>query len=149
MWEKEPQRKQMCKALDKDCLNCGKKGHFAAVCWNNPRTPSVTKQFQARAPVSKVRARDVHQILAGVYTNKVSARPAPKVLINATHPRGRDAVVWTPDSGAEATVMGLDVAKSLGIPQTLLEAPSCGVLFAAGDYPLTCLGSFTSQLELG
>ncbi|KAK3868203.1 hypothetical protein Pcinc_026391 [Petrolisthes cinctipes] len=146
---KSHKEKQMCKALDKDCLNCGKKGHFAAVCWNNPRTPSVTKQFQARAPVSKVRARDVHQILAGVYTNKVSARPAPKVLINATHPRGRDAVVWTPDSGAEATVMGLDVAKSLGIPQTLLEAPSCGVLFAAGDYPLTCLGSFTSQLELG
>ncbi|KAK3854724.1 hypothetical protein Pcinc_038818 [Petrolisthes cinctipes] len=146
---KSHKEKQMCKALDKDCLNCGKKGHFAAVCWNNPRTPSVTKQFQARAPVSKVRARDVHQILAGVYTNKVSARPAPKVLINATHSRGRDAVVWTPDSGAEATVMGLDVAKSLGIPQTLLEAPSCGVLFAADDYPLTCLGSFTSQLELG
>ena len=84
-----------------------------------------------------------------MYTNQVSARPAPKVVVSATHPTGCDPVVWTPDSGAEATVMGLDVAMSLGIPQTALKVPGSADLFAAGEYPLTCLGTFSLELELG
>lgn len=153
--QKNHTNKEKCRAVDKDCLNCGKLGHFAAVCRSPARTSSdkrtqhPSKQSSTRDTGSKKRAGDIHRVLSGVYANEVSARPAPKVVISATHPGGRDRVTWTPDSGAEATVMGLNVAQSLGIPQDVLEVPDRADLLAAGDYPLTCLGTFTSQLELG
>ena len=113
----------MCQAMDKDCLNCGKRGHFAAVCRSPAQVPGDkgSQRLSKRGQGPKRRNTDIHQVLAGVYTNQVSARPAPKVVVSATHPTGRDPVVWTPDSGAEATVMGLDVSMSLGIPQTALR----------------------------
>ena len=145
--------KQMCYAMDTDCLSCGKRGHFAAV-WRSPAqapgdkgSQHLLKQFSKRGHGPKRRNTYIHQVLAGVYTNQVCTRPAPKVLVSATYSTSRYPVVWTPDSGAEATVMGLDVAMSLGIPQTALKVPGSADLFAAGEYSLTCLETFS--LELG
>ena len=96
---------QMCQAMDKDCLNCGKQGHFAAVCLSPTQAPGdkSSQSLLKRGQGSKRRNTDIHQVLEGVYTNQVSVRPALKVVVSATHPTGRDPVVWTADSGAEAS----------------------------------------------
>lgn len=147
--------RRLCKAVDKDCLNCGKRGHFAAVCRSSTRAPGskgsprLPNQRSTRGVGQQKRIRTVHRVLAGVYVNAVGARPAPTVVISVTHPCGRDRVTWTPDSGAEATVIGLDVAESLGIDHAALDTPADPALVAAGDYSLTCLGTFPSQMKLG
>lgn len=79
----------------------------------------------------------------------MTARPTPQVVVRATHPAGRDAITWTPDSGAETTVMGFDTATSLGIQGSWLKPAGRESLYAAGDHPLTCFGTFPSCLELG
>ncbi|KAG7157146.1 putative Transposon Tf2-6 polyprotein-like 4 [Homarus americanus] len=71
----------------------------------------------------------------GVYTNRVSVRPAPQVVVDATHPAGRDTVVRTPFSVAEATVMGFDIVKSLVIYQSILDPSASAGLLSAEDFP--------------
>lgn len=79
----------------------------------------------------------------------MAARPAPQVVVKATHPARRDAITWTPDSGAETTVMVFDTAASLGIQTSWLKPAGKESLYAAGNHPLTRLGTFPSRLELG
>ncbi|KAK4311797.1 hypothetical protein Pmani_011926 [Petrolisthes manimaculis] len=132
---------QGCRAVDKVCRNCGKRGHFAAVCRQKSSNRSASPRYGGGAKV--------YQLLAGVYTKQVTARPAPRVVVKATHPAGRDSITWTPDSGAETTVMGFDTAASLGIQTSWLKPAGKESLYAAGNHPLTCLGTFPSRLELG
>ncbi|KAK4315527.1 hypothetical protein Pmani_013220 [Petrolisthes manimaculis] len=132
---------QGCRAVDKVCRNCGKRGHFAAVCRQKSRNRSASPRYGGGAKV--------YQLLAGVYTKQVTARPAPRVVVKATHPAGRDSITWTPDSDAETTVMGFDTAASLGIQTSWLKPAGRESLYAAGNHPLTCLGTFPSRLELG
>ncbi|XP_045137194.1 uncharacterized protein LOC123519755 [Portunus trituberculatus] len=145
--------KQGCRAVNRNCSKCGKRGHFAVVCQSAVQV-SCREAFKhlvnpSLKPSSAKRNRKtVYQLLGGVYTRRVTARPAPRVKVEATHPAGRDLVVWTPDSGAETTVMGLDTAHSLGISLSTLN-PVDDDIFAAGEQPLTCLGTFQSHLELG
>lgn len=145
--------KQGCRAVNRNCSKCGKRGHFAVVCQSSVQ---ASRREASKHPVNpplkpssvKRNCKTVYQLLGGVYTRRVTARPAPRVKVEATHPAGRDTVVWTPDSGAETTVMGLDTAHSLGISLSTLK-PADDDIFAAGEQPLTCLGTFQSHLELG
>ena len=135
--------KQGCRAIDKICSKCGTRGHLAVVCQKSVRPP----RSETPKPISKQESsntnkdgKKVYQLLAGVYTNRVTVRPAPKVTVKAMHPAGIDMVTWTPDSGAETTVIGLDTAESLGIsPSTLV--PSDNGIYAAGQHRLTCVGN--------
>ncbi|KAK3880187.1 hypothetical protein Pcinc_015318 [Petrolisthes cinctipes] len=147
---------QGCRAVDKVCRNCNKRGHFAVVCRHTdrklrqeaPKGSSTQSRNRGASPRCGGGAK-VYQLLAGVYTKQVTARPAPRVVVRATHPAGRDAITWTPDSGAETTVMGFDTAASLGIQTSWLKPAGRESLYAAGNHPLTCLGTFPSRLELG
>ncbi|XP_045118162.1 uncharacterized protein LOC123508472 [Portunus trituberculatus] len=135
--------KQGCRAVNRNCTKCGKRGHFAVVCQSAVQV-SCREAFKhlvnpSLKPSSAKRNRKtVYQFLGGVYTRRVTARPAPRVKVEATHPAGRDTVVWTPDSGAETTVISLSTLN-----------PVDDDIFAAGEQPLTCLGTFQSHLELG
>ncbi|KAK3874801.1 hypothetical protein Pcinc_020289 [Petrolisthes cinctipes] len=140
---------QGCRAVDKVCRNCGKRGHFAVVCRHTDRKGSFTQSRNRSASPRWGGGAKVYQLLAGVYTKQVTARPAPRVVVRATHPAGRDPITWTPDSGAETTVMGFDTAASLGIQTSWLKPAGRESLYAAGNHPLTCLGTFPSRLELG
>ncbi|KAK3875322.1 hypothetical protein Pcinc_019804 [Petrolisthes cinctipes] len=140
---------QGCRAVDKVCRNCGKRGHFAVVCRYTDRKGSFTQSRNRSASPRWGGGAKVYQLLAGVYTKQVTARPAPRVVVRATHPAGRDSITWTPDSGAETTVMGFDTAASLGIQTSWLKPAGRESLYAAGNHPLTCLGTFPSRLELG
>ncbi|KAK3874434.1 hypothetical protein Pcinc_020639 [Petrolisthes cinctipes] len=140
---------QGCRAVDKVCRNCGKRGHFAVVCRHTDRKGSFTQSRNRSASPRWGGGAKVYQLLAGVYTKQVTARPAPRVVVRATHPAGRDSITWTPDSGAETTVMGFDTAASLGIQTSWLKPAGRESLYAAGNHPLTCLGTFPSRLELG
>ncbi|KAK3896105.1 hypothetical protein Pcinc_000203 [Petrolisthes cinctipes] len=140
---------QGCRAVDKVCRNCGKRGHFAVVCRHTDRKGSFTQSRNRSASPRWGGGAKVYQLLAGVYTKQVTARPAPRVVVRATHPAGRDSITWTPDSGAETTVMGFNTAASLGIQTSWLKPAGRESLYAAGNHPLTCLGTFPSRLELG
>ncbi|KAG7174298.1 hypothetical protein Hamer_G003233 [Homarus americanus] len=128
-----------CKALDRVCLLCNKKGHFASVCRSAPRIRS--KKVNLRPTNQKV-----HLLITDVYLNSAQSRPAPKVWVHTTHPAGSEEVKWTPDSEAEATVLGLCVAGSLGIRPDMQQTTSGMNLWAAGQHPLTCLGTFSANL---
>lgn len=134
-----------CKALGEICSRCGKKGHFATVCRSAPQAEARKERKQKPGTSPK----KVHQLLADVYLNGVHSRPAPRIRILTTHPAGHAAVEWTPDSGAETTVLGENIADSLGIHKGMLRPSGDMNLRAAGQQPLTCLGSFSSNLELG
>ncbi|KAK3851886.1 hypothetical protein Pcinc_041496 [Petrolisthes cinctipes] len=140
---------QGCRAVDKVCRNCGKRGHFAVVCRHTDRKGSSTQSRNRSASPRWGGGAKVYQLLAGVYTKQLTAHPAPRVVVRATHPAGRDSITWTPDSGAETTVMGFDTAASLGIQTSWLKPAGRESLYAAGNHPLTCLGTFPSRLELG
>ncbi|XP_068206283.1 uncharacterized protein [Palaemon carinicauda] len=142
----------VCKARDKKCSQCGKIGHFAAVCRSTGKETSSllkkNKDSKLKSTVSKLN-RDVHRIVSDVYVNSAISQATPKVQIHITHPAGNSSILWTPDSGAEATVMGLNVARSLGIYPYMLEPSKIGKLCSAGYQTLNCVGAFTSHLSLG
>lgn len=74
--------------------------------------------------------------------------PALQIAVEATLPATQDVIIWTPHSGAETMVMGLNTATSFEIQLSYLTPANGEGLHAAGDHPLTCLGTFKSQLEL-
>ncbi|XP_068228046.1 uncharacterized protein [Palaemon carinicauda] len=141
----------VCKARDKKCSQCGKIGHFAAVCRSTGKETSSflkkSKDSKLKSTVSKLN-RDVHRIVSDVYVNSAISQATPKVQIHITHPAGNSSIIWTPDSGAEATVMGLNVARSLGIYPYMLEPSKIGKLCSAGYQTLNRVGAFTSHLSL-
>ena len=137
---------KLCKAINQQCKGCGKKGHFAVVCKSSK--PGQQKQVSQESKSSKA-DREVHRIISDVYINSTSSRPTPRIRVHTSHPAGERMIYWTPDSGAEATVMGLDVARSLGINEKNMDPPNIINLCAAGRQPLTCIGAFTSRLQLG
>ncbi|XP_064089177.1 uncharacterized protein LOC135203373 [Macrobrachium nipponense] len=141
----------VCKAKDKKCSHCGKIGHFAVVCRSTGKeTPSLLKKSKDSKLKSNGRLnRDVHRIISDVYVSSAISQATPKVQIHITHPAGNSSILWTPDSGAEATVMGLNVARSLGIYPYMLEPSKIEKLCSAGYQTLNCVGAFTSHLSLG
>lgn len=139
---------QKCRATNATCNNCHKIGYFAVVCRARSRKPSTRRKVVPLRDVGTYQ-RKLHRIIADVYCDKEKRRQAPRIKIVTTHPDGQRSIFWTPDSGAEATVMGWDVARASGIEQASLEAVAGEILYGAGQQQLTCLGKFTSNLELG
>ena len=138
--EKGHADRKQCRARGQKCYVCGKIGHFSKVC------RSTKRKVQGNMKVDKAQ---VHRLIADVYENGIRSRPTPRISVRTIHPGGSASIQWTPDSGAEATVMGPDVAGTLGIQQRHLHSPASSGLYAAGQQPLTCLGTFPACLELG
>ncbi|XP_064116668.1 uncharacterized protein LOC135222514 [Macrobrachium nipponense] len=141
--------KMACKALNKDCKQCGKKGHFAVVCRSKGQPLSPQKKKTNNKSTFKPSKRNLYRVIGDVYSNCASSCPTPQICISTTHPKGSNSVMWTPDSGAETTVIGLENAKSLGIHESSLEPIIMGGLIAADRQPLTNMGTFEAFLTLG
>ncbi|XP_068239977.1 uncharacterized protein [Palaemon carinicauda] len=141
--------KMACKALNRDCKQCGKKGHFAVVCRSKGQPLSSQKKKTNNKSTFKPSKQNLYRVIGDVYSNCASTRPTPQICISTPHPKGSSSVMGTPDSGAETTVMGLGNAKSLGIHESSLEPIVMGGLIAADRQPLTNMGTFEAFLTLG
>ncbi|KAF0289246.1 hypothetical protein FJT64_012444 [Amphibalanus amphitrite] len=71
------------------------------------------------------------------------------VEIQLMHQAGSSTLKCTPDTGAEATVMGDAVARSIGIDLSRLQTDHRANFTAVGQRPLDCLGAFGAALRLG
>ncbi|KAF0295349.1 hypothetical protein FJT64_007112 [Amphibalanus amphitrite] len=69
--------------------------------------------------------------------------------IQLMHQAGSSTLKCTPDTGAEATVMGDAVARSIGIDLSRLQTDHRANFTAVGQRPLDCLGAFGAALRLG
>ena len=151
----------MCRAIGATCRACGKVGHFAAVCRQPagagptaagaaaPPLPDSARGSAARRGQSAQPGRGIQRVISDVYINGVCTHPAPTVEIQLRHPAGDSSLRCTPDSGAEATVMGEDIALSIGIDVSRLSVDMRTNFTAVGRRPLDCLGAFSATLRLG
>ena len=159
-----------CRAIGQSCRSCGKVGHFASVCRggrnaNCSRTPAVDaarsrRQTNVSRNVSliKVRRRATSAPSAERFPGAghrdcliqgLQTRRSPQVHLLLHRADGRkQRTVWTPDTGAEVSVVSVDAAVQMGIGVGELVPPSGG-LFAADGRELPCRGSCEVKLQLG
>ena len=128
-----------CRAASATCNSCGRRGHYAVVCEQGARGSTASA-----APGPSIR-----RVIQDVYVNGISTRPTPKVDVLLSTPGGVFTVAARADSGAEATVIGEDALAAIGVDSSQLETGLSETFAAVGRYPLTCLGSFKSTLQLG
>lgn len=91
---------------------------------------------------SKVVHSKVHHFTADVYINGVHSRPVARISVHATHPAEDGLTLWTPNSGAETSLIGLEAATSLNICQQHLQSLLDSSLYANRHQPLACVGTF-------
>ncbi|KAK3866860.1 hypothetical protein Pcinc_027638 [Petrolisthes cinctipes] len=148
-----------CPANGGTCRKCGESGHFQAVCrCADTDTSDASTEWVAEGMSTPITARwgerrhrqhrYVRQTIADVYTRGADSRPTPRVLVRVTHPAGSDTVHCTPDTGAETTVMGSQLAHHLGIEVDNL-LPAHTSFIAVGGNLLQCKGQIGCSLELG
>ena len=143
-----------CPAVSRTCYRCGVQGHFANVCPRSSpfqsRSPSRHRSSSSSSRRSRPSSsqRALQPVIADVFSG-AHARPAPKIRVHFTHANGEGTVTCLADSGADATVMGPDIAERLGVDLSSLDHLKRGTKFsAAGHQPLTYVGSFPSLLRL-
>ena len=156
-----------CRAAGAICRACGELGHFATVCRQGASATAVSPGYAAAAPdatahIESARGsparggrrgphhgRYLQRVIADVHISGISTRPAPTVVVQLNHRTGSSTLVCTPDTGAEATVMGDAVARSIGIDLSRLQTDHRTNFTAVGRRPLDCLGAFSAALRLG
>ena len=131
-----PKGQTHCPAKDTECLICRKKGHFTSVCFHNkPR-------FNRREETKKK--------LTGQIKRKCNANAnfansaAPKITVNLFSLKHRNplgSTEATPDTGAEASLVGVNIIQRLGINLDNLMPPSQDTLSAVNRQTVTCVGS--------
>ena len=156
-----------CRAAGLTCHACGKIGHFASVCRSRsagrPRQPAADagraqrraggrkrvsliarKTRTTSAPARSTTVNDSSLMILGLQTERT-----PQVQLVLHHADGRSReTTWTPDTGAEVSVVSLNEAKRMGIDVKKLTPPA-GSLLAADGWELPCLGSCNVSLQLG
>ncbi|KAF0302759.1 hypothetical protein FJT64_025170 [Amphibalanus amphitrite] len=83
-------------------------------------------------------------MIQGLHTTRA---PQIQILLHRSDGR-RQQTKWTPDTGAEVSVISQEAAKQMGINVKKLTPPS-GSLFAADGRELPCLGACQVALQLG
>ncbi|KAF0296694.1 hypothetical protein FJT64_005863 [Amphibalanus amphitrite] len=83
-------------------------------------------------------------MIQGLHTTRA---PQIQILLHRSDGR-RQQTTWTPDTGAEVSVISQEAAKQMGINVKKLTPPS-GSLFAADGRELPCLGTCQVALQLG
>ena len=128
-----------CPARNTTCRECGIKGHYTAVCKRARRVnavPDSGEQTSERLLVNDVRVQGV------------TAKKTPQVSLHVSHERGQGTLLWTPDTGAEASVIGTREAERIGIGTAQLTQPA-NRLLAAGGHQLECAGTLQCTLTMG
>ena len=132
-----------CSAKDKSCKKCGKSGHFSSVCRSKAPANESGQQQPGKRTDGKIGGIRVHKI-------EVSRRaPTTQISITTlTGPKKTAIITAVPDSGAEATVAGLDVLHTLGLDMNRLEQRGTVNLQAANRTPIESLGKLDVEIEL-
>ncbi len=121
---------QCCPAKDKDCHNCGKKGHYEKFC--------LMKRSQDKQGVKtlhSVQVRALHKV--GGYR--------PTIQVSTKIGKTKKDMTWLCDSGAEVCVMGMNQLKHFkGVKQQRTDVN----LFGAGNHKLGELGKVNATFQL-
>ena len=89
-------------------------------------------------------------VVADVSVERIQARPTPTIDVMLRHAAGEMTVTCTPDTGAEATVMGAAMAASVGVTADRISPASGSAQFTSvSRAPLTCKGLFEATVTLG
>ena len=91
-----------CPAKNKTCNTCGKEGHFEVMCHRDGGKKQQQQNKSGKAKLSSVKV-----CAAGV-------KKAPTVKMELSCINGKAMVSVLPDSGADISVMGVDVLKQIG-----------------------------------
>ena len=129
-----------CPARGTTCRSCGIKGHYSSVCKRSRRRHARSGSEDSQT------SDDPH--LNGVQILGVTAKKTPQVSLLVSHQRGHGSLLWTPDTGAEVSVIGSREAERIGIDTANLTQPSDRLL-AAGGHQLKCAGSLECTLTMG
>ena len=139
-----------CPARGKKCNKCGELNHFAnsrkcvnAESYSSPNNKNTEKISSPR--YRKLYTLTINDITAKQYKQ---GRKSPKVKITAMYQGRKVEIPATPDTGAEISVIPPSEATRLGANISKLK-PSNDKLYAANNKELTCLGTFSAELQLG
>ena len=130
-----------CPAQGSLCNKCGQLGHFARVCTN-------TKSMSTGHPASKSAPRTRQVLVLDVSSPDLQWAPTVVVeLGNAYCPDVYGTCVATPDTGAEANILGVNMLTSLGIPPEQMCPPVMTSILAANGSTLTCAGTLVFAIS--
>lgn len=121
-----------CPANDKNCSQCGIKGHYARYCVKEVADEEYDSGNSFRITVNEVSYR----------------KKTPKVPVTVTHNQKAVSLEGTPDTGAEKSVIGVKEATKLGANIDNLKHSKIR-LYAADRKRLTNLGVLPVQLTVG
>ena len=135
-----------CPAYGKTCSLCNRRHHFPQVCESRDKPlPTRTGQPQQR----DMHAQQPKQ------TRSISiqrTRTSPQVFVQLYTKDGERSLgshAATPDTGAEATVIGRRQFLALGLSLADLQPPLHDEVVVANGETLPCLGTYPLQIRLG
>ena len=132
-----PKGQTHCPAKDTECSICCKKVHFSLVCFYNK--PGFNRREETKRKLTG-------QIKRRCNANANFANSAaPKITLNLFSLKHRDrlgSTEATPDTGAKASLVGVNIIQRLGIDLDNLMPPSQDTLSAVNRQTVTCVGTF-------
>ena len=118
------------------------KGHFASVCFYNK--PGFNRREETKRKL-------MGQIKRRCNANANFANSAaPKITVNLVSLKHRDplgSIEATPDKGAKASLVGVNIIQRLGIDLDNLMPPSQDTLSAVNRQTITCVETFPFIIE--
>ena len=134
---------QHCPAKDKSCNRCSKKGHLESMCKTKATATDPDPSKSGKKPGGRV---------GGIRIRKIeSSRRAPTVQLTVStfkRPKSVAKITAVPDSGAEATLTGIDVLQALKINRKSLDTSGSDELEAANRTTIQSIGRINAELEL-
>ena len=128
-----------CPAKQSECTNCKKLGHWAACCRQKQRIDTTHRT----SSMNGIRVLDV-------IGNK-QRRRAPRINVDIHH-NADDSFITkaqaTPDTGAEATVAGLDFLKQMKLDVGNISAPPDDTIVAANGTSIDCIGTIDVHIHV-
>ena len=137
-----------CPARGKQCNKCGEMNHFANS--RKCRNANQSNYNRSASKASPPRPRKLYTLTVNDVTAKKhkQSRKSPKIKITAIYNGNKVQIPATPDTGAEISVIPTHEAVRLGADISKLNPPE-DKLHAANNKELTCLGTFSAELQLG
>ncbi len=92
-----------CPANDQDCRKCGRKGHFAKLCWSKDNTSK--RNFKA----------------GRIRTRACQTKPDIRLPVMTEVQSGTTTIVWKDDTGSDVDVTGPKHMESLRLTTDMLS----------------------------
>ena len=132
-----------CPARKNICNSCGIKGHFSSIC-----EKAATSSIATNPTVTPGKARAIH-------VKDVSSKdcqPAPQISVQLSNAFGTEVYGHcsaTPDTGADASVIGLSMLEYLNLPSAQIAPSAPTSILAANGSSLHCVGTLLFSIQHG